>query len=89
MRIKEGFDMRDVCGEHVIVATGLKNIDFSKVISMNESAAIMWKAVVGKDFTVDDLVNVLDGEYEVSQEVARHDVEQIVAQWKEIGLIED
>jgi len=89
MRIKEGFDMRDICGEHVIVATGRKNIDFSKVISMNDSAALMWKAVVGKEFSVQDLVKVLDEEYEVSPEVALQDVKQIISQWKEIGLVED
>ncbi len=81
--------MRDVCGEHVIVATGRKNIDFSKVISMNDSAALMWRSVQGREFSIEDLVKVLDEEYEVSLEVARKDAEAIVAQWKEIGLVED
>ncbi len=81
--------MRDVCGEHVIVATGRKNIDFSKVISMNDSAALMWRSVVGKEFSVDDLTKILCDEYEVTEEVARTDAKAIVDQWKEIGLIEE
>ncbi len=89
MRIKEGFDMRNVCGEHVIIATGRKNIDFSKVVSMNESAAFLWEAVRDKEFTEADLVALLTGEYEVSGEVAAADVAAIVAQWREIGLMED
>lgn len=80
--------MRDVCGEHIIVATGRKNIDFSKIISMNESAALMWKSVCGKDFTIEDLVQAVCAEYEVEEAVARKDAEAIVAQWQEIGLIE-
>ena len=88
MKIKEGFDMRDVCGEHIIVATGRKNIDFSKVISMNESAALMWNAVREKDFTVEDLVQVLCTEYEVEETVARVDAEAILKQWVEIGLVD-
>ena len=55
MRINEGFELRKVCDENVIVAYGRKNIDFSKVISMNDSAAYMWNAVVGKDFTYQEL----------------------------------
>ena len=39
MRIKEGFELREMCGEHIIIATGVANIDFSTVISLNESAA--------------------------------------------------
>lgn len=80
--------MRDVCGEHIIVATGRKNIDFSKVISMNESAALMWNAVREKDFTVEDLVQVLCTEYEVEETVARVDAEAILKQWVEIGLVD-
>ncbi len=88
MKIKEGFELRDVCGENVIVATGRKNIDFSKVISLNESAALMWREVVGKDFTEEDLVKILTDTYEVSEEQARKDVVALVAQWQEIGMID-
>ena len=41
MKIKEGFELREVCGEHVIVAIGRKNIDFCKVINFNESATLV------------------------------------------------
>ena len=45
MRKKKGFELRDVCGEHVIMAYGMENIDFSKISSLNETAAFLWKAV--------------------------------------------
>lgn len=38
MRIKEGFELREICGEHVILSHGMDNIDFSKIISLNETA---------------------------------------------------
>ena len=88
MRIKEGFELRDVCGESVIVATGRKNIDFSKVISLNESATLMWREVVGKDFEVEDLVRVLTDNYEVDEATATADVRTLVGQWQEIGLLD-
>ncbi|MBQ8050774.1 MAG: PqqD family protein [Bacteroidaceae bacterium] len=88
MRIKDGFELRDVCGESVIVATGRKNIDFSKVISLNESAALMWREVVGRDFDVEDLVKVLTDNYEVDEATAKTDAETLVAQWREIGLVD-
>lgn len=88
MRIKEGFELRDVCGESVIVATGRKNIDFSKVISLNESATLMWREVVGKDFEVEDLVRVLTDNYEVDEATATADARTLVGQWQEIGLLD-
>ncbi|MCF0192026.1 MAG: PqqD family protein, partial [Prevotella sp.] len=39
MKIKDGFKIRQVCGENIVVAEGEANIDFSVVISINETAA--------------------------------------------------
>ena len=89
MRINEGFELRKVCDENVIVAYGRKNIDFSKVISLNESAAYLWNAVRGKDFTCQELADLLCKEYEVDAQTALEDVVQMVAGWKEQGLISD
>lgn len=88
MKIKSGFELREVCGENVIIASGKENIDFSKIISLNETAAYLWKAIQGKDFSAVDLANALTAEYEVSEEVALADSEQIMKQWQEAGLIE-
>ena len=35
MRIKEGFVLREVCGERVIVGEGLGAINFGKLLSLN------------------------------------------------------
>ena len=89
MKINEGFELRKVCDENVIVAYGRKNIDFSKVISPNESAAFLWNAVVDKEFTCQDLADILCKEYEVDAQTALQDVAQMVASWKELGLVAD
>ena len=78
-----------VCGEHVIVGEGIGTIDFGKLISLNETAAWLWKkAAEMGDFTVDSLAEALCAEYEVDQAQARADVAKMVAQWQEIGIVE-
>ncbi|MBR6169088.1 MAG: PqqD family protein [Bacteroidaceae bacterium] len=89
MKINEGFELRTVCDDNVIVAYGRKNIDFSKVISLNESAAFMWNAVIDKDFTCQELADLLCKEYEIDKQTALEDANQIVAKWKELGLVSD
>lgn len=89
MRIKEGFELRSVCGENMIIAHGVKNIDFSKVINLNESASDMWNAVVGKDFTVKDLADALLNMYDVDEATAMADAERVAREWQEIGLLEN
>ncbi len=89
MKQKEGFVLRTVCGEHVIVGEGLGTIDFGKLISLNETAAWLWKkAGEMGDFSIDELAAALCEEYEVDAQQARADVEKMVAQWQEIGIVE-
>ena len=78
----------DVCGEAVVVAHGKENIDFSKVISLNESAAYLWEKVKGREFNAEELAQLLTEEYEVDLDTARRDVEKMLADWVDAGLAE-
>lgn len=89
MKTKTGFRLRNVCGENVIVAEGIENIDFSKIISMNESAAYLWQKVEGKSFTIDDLTRLLCEAYEVDEETANADSQTVFQQWLEAGIAEE
>lgn len=88
MKAKIGFNLRNICGEQVIVAEGKENIDFSNIISMNDASAYLWNAIQGKDFTVDDLVELLTQEYDVDEQTARKDAQALANQWLEAGICE-
>jgi hypothetical protein len=88
MRIKEGFVLRTICGQSVISGEGTANVNFSKLVSLNDTAAYLYKAVEGKDFTPETLADLLLEEYEVDRETALKDAEALCAQWKEIGIVE-
>ena len=89
MRIKNGFVLRQVCGENVIVGEGLGAINFGKMLALNETAAWLWQqAVAMGDFTVDALAQKLCDEYEVSLDEAKADVKSIVDEWTAVGVIE-
>ena len=90
MKTKNGFHLRKVCGENVIVAEGIENIDFSKIISMNESAAYLWQKVEGMpSFTAEDLARFLCEEYDVDETTAQADAQTVAQQWLEAGIAED
>lgn len=88
MRQKKGFTLREVCGEYVIVAEGLSNVDFSSIISLNESAAYLWKKASGQDFTAEDLAKWLEEEYEVDHATALHDSMETMKSWQSAGIAE-
>ncbi|KXA35674.1 hypothetical protein HMPREF3226_01980 [Prevotella corporis] len=89
MKAKKGFNLRQVCGEYIIVAEGDENIDFSNIISMNESSAFLWKEIKDMEsFNIDYLVNKMTEEYEIDVDTARRDITTLVAEWGQSGIIE-
>ena len=88
MKIKDGFTLRSLCGEHIVIGEGLDQVDYEKIISLNGSAAYLWEQVQGREFTIEDLVSLLTDRYDVSSDRALEDVKRMVATWQEQGLIE-
>ena len=88
MKIKQGFELKVICGEAIIVAHGRENIDYSKIINLNESAAYLWNKVIGTGFDAQRLAELLCEEYEVDEATALRDSQKVVADWHEAGLIE-
>lgn len=87
MKKKDGLVLRDVCGKKVLVGAGLGAVDFSRLVSLNETAAWLWEQL-DEDSDIDSLTKALCEEYEVEPEVARHDVETLVENWVKAGVIE-
>ncbi len=88
MKIKDGFTLRSLCGEHIVIGEGLALVDFNKMLSLNDSAAYLWEQVKDKDFEIEDLVTLLTDRYEVSTGRAREDVTTMVSLWRENGILE-
>lgn len=89
MKLKNGFVLRQVCGESVVVGEGLDAINFGKLLSLNETAAWLWtQAKEMGDFTVDTLTARLCEEYDVAKDQATADVEAIIKQWDELHLVD-
>lgn len=88
MKAKQGFTLRSICGEKILVAEGLENIDFTKIISMNETAAYLWERIAnGEDFTNEKLADLLTEEYEVDKETALADCSEMTKKWIEAGIV--
>ena len=88
MKIKEGFVLRKICGQSVISAEGSSNVNFSKLISLNESAAYLFTNLLGKEFDPQTMSQLLTREYDVDEETALSDSVKLARQWEEAGIVE-
>lgn len=88
MKIKNGFVLREMCGEHIVAAEGLEHINFNKLISLNSTAAFLWEALIDKDFTAEDMAQLLVDEYEIDMGLALTDSKNLMQSWIEAGVAE-
>lgn len=88
MKHKTGFTLRTFCGEKIVVAEGLENINFNKMLSLNASAALLWEKFYGQEFEVEDVAAALVEAYGIDNELASKDAANLVESWKNAGVIE-
>ena len=87
MRIIEGFRLRDVMGQATVIGEGVGQVNFNKLITLNSTAAFLWRQVEGRDFDALVLADLLVEEYGIDRTLAEKDAVAISEQWKEIGLV--
>lgn len=88
MRIKDGFVLRQMCGENIVAGEGLQHINFNKLISLNESAAYLWQEVVGKEFTQEEMAELLIARYGIDKQLAMTDSGNLIQAWIDAGVAE-
>lgn len=89
MKLKPNFELRTVCGENVVIPTGIENVNFDSIIHLNETGAFLWREAEKGEFTVESLTAALLAEYEVAEDVASKDVAAFIAKLQEQKLTID
>lgn len=90
MRLNPNYDFRSLCGEHVLLPMAAAKVDMSRIIHLNETAAYLWEKLAAdadRDFSTDDMVQLLLQEYDVTRQQAQADCETLAAQWRAEGLV--
>lgn len=87
MKTKQGFRLRELGGDYILIGESAELVNFNHLITFNEAAAYLWQQVEGKEFDAETLTQLLLAEYEVSEEIARRDAHATLEDWKEVGIV--
>ena len=87
LKIKEGFEIRELSGQSVVIAVGKATEIFNGMIRLNNSATELWKSLaIGSN--QEALIKQLLDSYQVDKETATNDVLQFLTELKESGILE-
>lgn len=87
MKIKEGFVIRKVMGNHVVIATGAQSKSFHGMVKLNDTAANIWE-LIAKGLSEDEITASMLEIYDVEEAVLRADVKKTVQSLIEQGFVE-
>lgn len=87
MKLKEGFVLRQIAGENVVVPSG-SEMNLNMMITLNGTGAFLWERL-DKGAEESELVAALLAEYDVDEATAKECVERFVGKLKENEFLAD
>jgi hypothetical protein len=88
MKIKDGYLLRNIADEWIIVPIGERIYDFNGLMTVNETGAFLWK-MLQEDCTEDKLICEIMNEYNVDNSVAKEDVSEFIKSLIKGGVIKN
>lgn len=86
MKIKDGFLLRQVAGQTVVLPVG-GDLDLNLMITLNDTGAFLWQHLQ-EDTDENALVSALLAEYDVDEETARTSVAAFVQKLNEHDFLD-
>lgn len=86
MKIKDGFMLREVAGQWVVIPLGERVVEFNGIMALSESGAFLWSELE-KEAEEEGLVKAILKEYDIDEETANVDVCEFIAKLNEMKLI--
>ena len=87
MKIKEDFLLLKVADCYVVVPVGKATVDFNGMMNLNETGAFLWEKLEN-DTTKEELLKAMLDEYEVTEDIAKKDIDNFITKLKDGNLLE-
>ncbi len=86
MKIKDGFLLKKVGGQNVVVALGEASRSFNGIIRLNDTGEFLWRQLQ-QERTEEQLLAALTAEYDIDPEQARADIAEFLGSLKKAALL--
>lgn len=88
MKIKDGYILKKVAGENIVIATGAARLSFNGIITFNEVGAEVFTRLDGTR-TLEQIVDEIASIYNAPKNVIEADIKKLVEKMKNQGLLEE
>lgn len=88
MKIKDGYILKKVAGENIVIATGDARLSFNGIITFNEVGAEVFTRLDGTR-TLEQITDEIASIYNAPAEIIAADIKRLTEKMKKQGLLEE
>lgn len=88
MKIKEGYVLREVARNNIVVPLGDAEVSFKGIMTLNDVGTFIWK-ILENGATKEELLNAVLNKYDVDEETASKDIDRYIVKLRAEKIIED
>lgn len=85
--IKPGYLVENVAGQYILLAPAVGDIDYTKMMVLSESAALIVNILIARSSTLEEMLQSLLQVYEVDEETARKELLSLLAQLEQLKIL--
>lgn len=86
MRMKDGFVLREIAGDTIVIATGEAGEEFYGMVRLNTTGKQIWQGI-SEGMTAQEIAHRLTLEYAISEDDALKDVKDMIEHMKQAGFL--
>ena len=86
MKLKEGFVLREIDQEYLVVPVQERAKEIHGIISLSETGAFLWK-LLASETKEEDLIKAVLEEYDAEEKVAETDVKDFLKEVSKHGFL--
>ena len=86
MKIKDGFMLREVASQTMVVAIGEASKTFNGIIRLNPTGKFLWEKLQSET-TVEELTAAMTSEYDIDERTANQDIIDFINTLKGADLL--
>lgn len=87
MKIKDGFVLRNVVDEFIVMPTGDNITKFEGAVVLNEVSAFIFRQLENA-VSCEDILSAVLNEYDVDEAQAAQDLDALLKQFESMGILE-
>ena len=87
--VKEGYMVEDIAGKYVLMAPAIGDIDYSKMLVLSESAAMVVNHLIKESLNFDALTKLILDEYNVDSDVVKEELTSLISELRKLNVLEN